>query len=73
MEIIRNWDLPIKSECGYVSDEWFARLPQKSDEQVDQLAILSDRKPNTRLACPVLRSERPHGRKATLAPDAVFT
>ena len=54
MEIIRDWDLPIKAECGgacacatchvYVSDDWFERLPKKTDEEIDQLEILSDRR-----------------------------
>ena len=78
MEIIRDWDLPIKAECGgacacatchvYVSDDWFGRLPEKTDEEIDQLEILADRKANSRLACQVLMSEELDGIKVTLAP-----
>jgi ferredoxin, 2Fe-2S len=81
MEIIRDWDLPIKAECGgacscatchvYVDDEWLTRLPEKDDEEVDQLAYLPDRRPNSRLSCQVLMSDDLDGLKVTLAPGSV--
>ena len=80
MEIIRDWDLPIKAECGgacacatchvYVDAAWVGRLPGESDEETDQLEILADRKPNSRLACQVLMSEELDGLKVTLAPGS---
>jgi len=80
MEIIRDWDLPIKAECGgacacatchvYVSDDWFERLPKKTHEESDQLEILSDRRLNSRLACQVLMSEELDGLKVVLAPGS---
>lgn len=80
MEIIRDWELPIKAECGgactcatchvYVDDEWFGRLPEKTDEEIDQLEILAERRPNSRLACQVLMSEELDGLKVTLAPGS---
>ncbi len=80
MEIIRDWDLPIKAECGgacacatchvYVGNAWLERLPERSDEEIDQLAILADRLPNSRLACQVLMSDELDGLEVTLAPGS---
>jgi 2Fe-2S ferredoxin len=79
MEIIRDWELPIKAECGgacscatchvYVDDAWFGKLPEKTDEEIDQLAILGDCRPNSRLACQVLMSEELDGLAVKLAPN----
>jgi ferredoxin, 2Fe-2S len=78
MEIIRDWDLPIKAECGgacacatchvYVGEDWLDRLPEKTDEELDQLAVLKDRRANSRLSCQVLMSEELDGIKVALAP-----
>lgn len=78
MEIIRDWELPIKAECGgacacatchvYVSDEWFGRLPEKTDEELDQLANLKDQRPNSRLSCQLLMSDELDGLQVTLTP-----
>jgi len=46
------------------------RLPEKADEEIDQLEILADRLPNSRLACQVLMSEDLDGLKVTLAPGS---
>lgn len=82
MEIIRDWDLPIKAECGgacacatchvYVDEAWLARLPSKSDEEIDMLENLGDRRSNSRLACQVLMSEELDGLKVTLAPGSAL-
>jgi ferredoxin, 2Fe-2S len=79
MEIIRDWDLPIKAECGgacscatchvYVSDEWLEKLPEKTGEETDQLAILKDKRSNSRLACQVLMSEDLDGLRVSLTPS----
>jgi 2Fe-2S ferredoxin len=81
MEIIRDWDLPIKAECGgacacatchvYVSGEWFEKLPEQTDEEVDRLEFLADRRTNSRLACQVLMSPELDGLKVTLAPGSL--
>jgi ferredoxin, 2Fe-2S len=80
MEIIRDWDLPIKAECDgacacatchvYVSEEWFGKLPEKTDDELDQLAQLGDLRPNSRLACQVLMSDELDGLRVELAPSA---
>ena len=79
MEIIRDWNLPIKAECGgacacatchvYVGDERPERLPEQSDEELDRLEIFADRRPNSRLACQVLMSEILDGLTISLAPS----
>jgi 2Fe-2S ferredoxin len=80
MEIIRDWDVPIKAECGgacacatchvYVDKEWLGRLPDKADEEIDQLEVLADRRSNSRLACQVLMSDELDGLKVTVAPGS---
>ena len=80
MEIIRDWDLPIKAECGgacacatchiYVDGAWLDKLPEKTGEEIDQLEILADRRPNSRLACQILMSEDLDGLQLVLAPES---
>ncbi|MEJ2623383.1 MAG: 2Fe-2S iron-sulfur cluster-binding protein [Pseudolabrys sp.] len=78
MEIIRDWDIPVKAECGgacgtchvYVDEPWFDKLPEKTDNEIDQLAVLGDCKPNPRLACPVLMSEELGGLAVKPAPNS---
>lgn len=61
MEVIRDWGLPIKAECGgagccgtchvVVDEEWAARLPQPTDEELDMLDELPVIEPTSRLSC----------------------
>ena len=53
-----------------MDDEWLDRLPEKDDEEIDQLAYLPDRRLNSRLACQVLMSDDLDGLKVTLAPSS---
>lgn len=81
MEIIRDWDVPIKAECGgacacatchiYVDDAWLHKLPGKSDEEIDQLELLAVRRANSRLACQILMSNELDGLQVALAPNSV--
>lgn len=81
MEIIRDYGLPIKAECGgcclcgtchvYVADEWLGRLYPKSDDEEDRL--MEDAvgvETNSRLSCQILMSEALDGLKVTLAPGS---
>lgn len=80
MEIIRDWDLPIKAECGgacacatchvYVDEAWLSRLPEKTSEELDMLENLGDLRANSRLACQVLMSDELDGLMVTLAPGS---
>ena len=80
MEVIRDWGLNIKAECGgacscatchvYVDDEWFDKLPAPSDDEEDLLYSTLDKKPNSRLSCQILLSEDLDGLELTIAPSA---
>jgi 2Fe-2S ferredoxin len=80
MEVIRDWGLNIKAECGgacscatchvYVDDAWFARLPEPSDDEEDLLYSTLDKKPTSRLSCQILLNDDLDGLKVTLAPSA---
>lgn len=77
MEIIRDWDVPIKAECGgacacatchvYVSDEWLDKLQPPTDEELDRLDTAPDVKDNSRLSCQIIMSEDLDGLTVHLA------
>ncbi|ACI94492.1 ferredoxin [Afipia carboxidovorans OM5] len=78
MEVIRDWGLSIKAECGgacacatchvYVDPEWTARLAPPSDEEIDMLDGAFFVEPNSRLACQILMTPEIDGLRVTLAP-----
>jgi ferredoxin, 2Fe-2S len=80
MEVIRDWGLNIKAECGgscscatchvYVAEDWLGRLPDASDDEEDLLYSTLDKKPNSRLSCQILLSDALDGLTVTLAPSA---
>jgi ferredoxin, 2Fe-2S len=80
MEVIRDWGLNIKAECGgscscatchvYVADDWIGRLPEASDDEEDLLYSTLDKRPNSRLSCQILLSDALDGLTVTLAPSA---
>ncbi|MER2606857.1 MAG: 2Fe-2S iron-sulfur cluster-binding protein [Siculibacillus sp.] len=80
MEVIRDWGLPIKAECGgacacgtchvYVDPEWMERLPPATDEEMDQLDQIFEVQENSRLACQILTAEDLDGLRLTLAPGS---
>jgi 2Fe-2S ferredoxin len=80
MEVIRDWGLNIKAECGgacscatchvYVAEPWFAQLPAPSDDEEDLLYSTLDKQPNSRLSCQILLSDALDGLEVTLAPSA---
>lgn len=80
MEVIRDWGLNIKAECGgaascatchvYVDEPWLAKLPAPSDDEEDLLYTAQDRRPNSRLSCQILLSDDLDGLKVTLAEGA---
>ena len=79
MEIIRDYGLPIKAECGgacacatchvYVDESWFDKLPSKRDEEEDMLDEAMDVREYSRLSCQIIMSEELDGLKVTLAND----
>ena len=80
MEVIRDWGLPMKAECGgscacgtchvYVDPKWVDRLPPATDEEMDQLDMIFGVEENSRLACQILTAEELDGLKVTLAPGS---
>jgi 2Fe-2S ferredoxin len=80
MEVIRDWGLNIKAECGgacscatchvYVDAAWFHRLPPPSEDEEDLLYSTLDKKPTSRLSCQILLSDELDGLKVTLAESA---
>lgn len=78
MEIIRDWGLDIKAECGgacacatchvYVAPDWVDRLHPPRDEEEDMLDSAFDVGPESRLSCQILMSEELDGIELTLAP-----
>lgn len=79
MEVIRDWGLPIKAECGgacacatchvYIAEEWLPKLFPQSEEEVEMLDEAYDIRVNSRLSCQILCSEALHGLRLTLAPE----
>ena len=80
MEIIRDWGLDIKAECGgacacatcevYVDEEWVAKLKPASDEEENMLDQVPNVEGNSRLSCQIIMSEELDGLKVTLAPNS---
>ncbi len=80
MEIIRDWGLDMKAECGgacacatcevYVDEDWFNKLKPASDEEENMLDQVPDVESNSRLSCQIIMSEELDGLKVTLAPNS---
>ena len=74
MEVIRDYGLPIKAECGgacacatchvYVSPEWFPKLIPANSED-DAMAV----EETSRLSCQIILSPELEGLEVTLAPN----
>ena len=80
MEVIRDWGLNIKAECGgacacatchvFVDQDWVEKLEAATTEEEDMLDTAPDTKPNSRLSCQILMSDKLDGLKLTLAPSS---
>ena len=80
MEIIRDYDLPIKAECGgacscatchvYVDPNWLDKLFDKTDEEEDMLDEAFEVQENSRLSCQIIMNADLDGLKVTLAPGS---
>lgn len=80
MEVIRDWGLDIKAECGgacacatchvYVEPQWLDKLIPASDEEHDRLDHAFHVESNSRLSCQILMSEALDGLEVTLAPGS---
>lgn len=80
MEVISDYGLPIKAECGgalqcatchvYVDPEWLDKLPSKHSDEDERLDDAFHVKSNSRLSCQILMSDDLDGLRVTLAPEA---
>ena len=80
MEVIRDWGLNIKAECGgactcatchvWVEDDWYSKLSPASDDEEDLIYSTLDQKPTSRLSCQIILSDALDGLKLTLTPSA---
>jgi len=78
MEVIRDWGLDIKAECGgacacatchvHVVNEQGPALPQPSEEESDQLDAAFFVQDNSRLSCQLLVTPDMDGLAVRLAP-----
>ena len=80
MEVIRDWGLDIKAECGgacacatchvFVDEQWVERLEGPTEEEEDMLDTVPDVQLNSRLSCQILMTDELDGLKVTLAPSS---
>jgi ferredoxin, 2Fe-2S len=78
MEVIRDWGLSIKAECGgacacatchvYVDSQWVNKLVPPTDEEVERLDDAFFVEPNSRLSCQILMTDETNGLRVKLAP-----
>jgi 2Fe-2S ferredoxin len=77
MEIIRDWNLNIKAECGgacscatchvYVAPEWVDKLFPANDDEIDMLDSAPAVQKNSRLSCQIIMSSELNGLTVILA------
>ncbi len=80
MEVIRDYKLPIKAECGgacscatchvYVDENWQKKLPPQTEEEIGQLDNAFEVGDNSRLSCQTILNEEMDGLQVTLAPGS---
>ncbi len=78
MEVIRDWGLDIKAECGgalacatchvHVDPKWLSALQPPSEEEVDRLDEAFDVREDSRLSCQILVTPELNGLRVQLAP-----
>lgn len=78
MEIIRDYEIGIKAECGgacscatchvYVDEEFLNNCPEKSDEETEMLDEAFEIEDNSRLSCQLIMNEKLDGIHVKLAP-----
>ena len=80
MEIIRDWGLGIKAECGgacacatchvYVDRQWAGMLAPPTDEEMHKLDEAPLVEPTSRLSCQILMRPEFDGLTVRLAPGS---
>ena len=80
MEIIRDWGLGVKAECGgacacatchiYVDAEWSNMLVPPTNEEINRLDDAHLVEPHSRLSCQILMRPEFDGLRVRLAPGS---
>lgn len=80
MEVIRDWGVAIKAECGgacacgtchvYVDDAWLDRLVPPDADEEDQLDLAAGVEATSRLSCQILMRPDLDGLRVRLAPGS---
>ncbi len=80
MEVIRDYGLPIKAECGgacacatchvYVDDVWLDKIPAMRADEEEMLDEAFHVQENSRLSCQIILEEEMDGLEVTLARNA---
>jgi 2Fe-2S ferredoxin len=80
MEVIRDYELPIKAECGgacacatchvYVSENWLNKLIPAGEEEIKMLDDAFFVKSNSRLSCQIIVKPEFDGLEIEIAPNS---
>jgi 2Fe-2S ferredoxin len=80
MEVIRDWGLDMKAECGgacacatchvYVDPAWAAQLTPPTAEEIGMLDGAFDVRDESRLACRILLTPEMDGLRLAIAPGS---
>lgn len=80
MEIIRDWDVGIKAECGgacscatchvYVDAAWIDKLIEPTDDELDMLDTAPAVEDHSRLSCQIIMRPEFDGLRVSLAPGS---
>jgi 2Fe-2S ferredoxin len=81
MEVIRDWGLPIKAECGgacacatchvWVGAEWIAKLAPPTKEELEMLDGAFHVDQRSRLCCQIIMADKLDGLEVELAPESL--
>lgn len=76
MEIIRDWGVSIKAECGgcclcatchvYIDEAWVDKLIPPTDDEIERLDDADDVRKNSRLSCQIIMCPELDGLQLTL-------
>ena len=80
MEVIRDWGLNIKAECGgacscatchvWVDQDWYGKTGKATEDEEDLIFSTMDQRPTSRLSCQIILNDNLDGLRLTLAPSA---
>ncbi|MEZ5828713.1 MAG: 2Fe-2S iron-sulfur cluster-binding protein [Hyphomicrobiales bacterium] len=81
MEVIRDWGLPIKAECGgacacatchvWVGKDWIEKLTPPTDEELEMLDGAFQVDDRSRLCCQIIMTPELDGLTLELAPESL--